>query len=309
MAIEQPTVHGSGSHFRTASGRVYYEVEGAGPTVLLVPGGPGVAHLHYHPWFSRLANAHRVVYFDQLGTGRSDRLASPDGYTIELYSETIEALRVELGVERVSLIGLSFGALPALDYAARHGERLSRLVLSNGQLSAKTWQASNIDNVNRELQSQFPELWSELLEMRERGVRSLDPDYQALIGKVLPHLEWLDPWNHPPLARSDDAREGFQEDVYRAFVGEDPEWVVTGTLKGFDPAPALRDVTVPTLVITGRHDRVTTPSVAHAILDALPRAPCSLVVFERSAHRPWVEEADGYFELVEQFLADDAASR
>ena len=285
---------------------MYYEVEGAGPAVVLVPGGPGVAHLHYHPWFSRLARAHTVVYFDQLGTGRSDRLASPDGYTIDLYSDTIEALRAELGLERVSLIGLSFGALPALDYAARYGAHLSRLVVSNGQLSAQTWQASNIDNVNRELQNQFPELWSELLEMRERGVRSLDTDYQAVIGKVLPHLEWFDPWDHPPLARSDDARERFQEAVYRAFIGDDPEWVVTGTLAGFDPGPALRDVTAPTLAITGRRDRVTTPSVAHAIVEALPRAPSRLVVFERSAHRPWVEETDAYFELVEEFLARDS---
>jgi pimeloyl-ACP methyl ester carboxylesterase len=56
-------------------------------------------------------------------------------------------------------------------------------------------------------------------------------------------------------------------------------------------------------VITGRADRLTTPRVAKLITDALPRAHSQLVTFERSAHRPWAEEAERYFQLVETFLA------
>ncbi|HEV2712159.1 MAG TPA: alpha/beta hydrolase, partial [Gaiellaceae bacterium] len=142
-----------------------------------------------------------------------------------------------------------------------------------------------------------------LMELRRRGVRSLEHTYQALLETVVPHLEWVDPWDHPPLTRSDDPREAFQGEVYRAFVGDDPEWVVAGTLARFDPTPALRDVAVPTVVITGRHDRVTTPSVAHAIADAFPNGRSRLVVFERSAHRPWIEETERYFAVVESLLA------
>ena len=55
-----------------------------------------------------------VVYFDHLGTGRSERLADPSRYTIPLYAEAIDALRAHLGFDRISLVGLSFGGMPAI---------------------------------------------------------------------------------------------------------------------------------------------------------------------------------------------------
>ncbi len=237
MTARSPDVHGTGKYLELSQGPVYYEVEGSGPPVLLVPGGPGAAHVHYHPWFSRLAETNAVVYFDQLGTGRSDRLADPAMYTIQLYAETIERLRDHLGAERIALVGISFGGLAALEYAAVYRDRLTHLVLSNGQLSAQTWQESNIDNVNRELANQFPTAWAELGRLRGRGVTSLAPEYQAALQQVLPDLERADPWGHPRLRQDEDPREEFAEDVYRAFVGDDPEWTVGGTLAGFDPIP------------------------------------------------------------------------
>jgi proline iminopeptidase len=294
-------MHGEGAYVETDHGRMYFEREGAGEPVVIAPGGPGVGHAHYHPWFSALADRFEVVYFDYLGTGRSDRLADPAGYTIERYAAGIEALRSHLGAERIALIGVSFGGMPALAYALAHADRVRRLVLSNAQISAATWQEGNIDAVNAALREQFPERWDRLLELRAQGVRSLDDRYQELYDGLLDDLEWVDPTGHPRLQTDELNRP--RADVYEAIAGPDPEWEVTGTMAAFDPLPGLRKLRIPTLVATGRWDRLTTPRLACRAVEALPDGVAELAIFERSAHRPWAEEPDAYFARVGAFLA------
>ena len=96
---------------------------------------------------------------------------------------------------------------------------------------------------------------------------SLDAEYQELVAQVLPDLEWVDPWGHPRLEQPSEG--GFEERVYSDVIGADPEWVVDGTLRGYDPMPRLHEIGASTLVISGRYDRVTPPSVAQAIFDGL----------------------------------------
>jgi proline iminopeptidase len=175
-------------------------------------------------------------------------------------------------------------------------------VLSNAQISGESWQRTNIDGVNLELQRLFPVEWRQILRLREEGVRSLDPAYQELVSRVLPALEWVDPWGHPPLEQPSEG--GFEERVYRSVIGSDPEWEVEGTLRGYDPLPRLREIRAPALVLSGRYDRVTPPSVAQAIFDALAPGRRRLHVFERSAHRPWAEQPEEYFEVLAGFLLD-----
>jgi proline iminopeptidase len=232
-------VHGSGDFVETPAGRVYVELEGDGEPLILVPGGPGVGHGHYHPWFSPLAGSSTVVYFDQIGTGRSDRLADPTGYTVPLYVDTVETLRRHLGAEQVSIVGVSFGGVAAAGYAVAHPDRVRRLVFSNAQVDAQGWQESNIDNVNHELRERYPQLWEELLRPSGSGVASTADEYQQLFQRLVPELEWFDPANHPRLAGRDDPAEAFAPEVYHAFVGDDPEWAVTGFAARARPGAAV----------------------------------------------------------------------
>lgn len=291
----------------TRDGRISVELEGAESShlVILATGGPGVGHDHYHPWFSRLLPELRVGYLDYIGCGRSDRLADPAGYTVARFAENIEALRLHAGAETVSLVGLSFGGLPAVEYALRRPDRVRRLVLSNAQVGAEGWQRTNIDSVNAELARLFPAEWRELLALRDSGVTSLDARYQEIVAAVLGDLEWFDPAHRPQLTRAEPGA-GFSQEVYEAVVGSDPEWSVTGSLAGYDRSAELSRLP-PTLVVSGRYDRLTPPSIAfeiHELLDPVRRA---LHVFERSAHRPWAEEPDAYFRVVKAFLAEPDA--
>ena len=177
-------------------------------------------------------------------------------------------------------------------------------MLSNAQVSAADWQRTNIDGVNAELARLFPIEWKQILDMRASGVTSLDERYQELVGLIVPDLEWVDPWGHPPLNRPGHDR-GFEVEVYEAIVGPDPEWKVTGTMRGFDRTSEFGQLPE-TLVVTGRYDRLTPPAVADQIYAALNPERRALQVFERSAHRPWVEEPELYFDSLKSFLADAA---
>jgi proline iminopeptidase len=127
------------------------------------------------------------------------------------------------------------------------------------------------------------------------------------VARVLPDLEWVDPWNHPPLQHP--RAGGFEERVYSSVVGSDPEWAVDGTLAGYDPLHRLHVLHARTLVLSGRYDRLTPPSVAHAIYEALPAERRELHVFERSAHRPWAEQPEEYFDVVGRFLGQGTRHR
>jgi proline iminopeptidase len=298
-------IHGRGQYVPTDHGRLYLEVEGHGPPVVIVPGGPGVGHAHYHPWFSRLADTHQVIYFDYVGTGRSDRLADPRGYSIALFAAGIEAVRRHLGHDTISLLGVSFGGMPALAYCTEHRDRVAAIVLSNGQMSAATWQRGNIDHVNAGLREHFPERWERLLDLRARGTRSLDAAYGELLEPVVDACEWAarDPSARPRLHRDDV--DGLRLDVYAAVCGDDPEWTVGGTMAGFDPLPELAGRRLPALVATGRWDGMVTPALARVAVEALGDT-ARMHTFEHSAHRPWAEEPDSYFDVVGRFLLDHA---
>ena len=129
-------MHGNGEHVETDAGRVYVELEGDGPLVILAGGGPGVGHAHYHPWFSRLAERRMVAYVDYPGTGRS---GPADDHTLEHYAAALEGIRRHVGAEQTAMVALSFGGLPALGHALAYPGALDALVLSNAQVSAATW--------------------------------------------------------------------------------------------------------------------------------------------------------------------------
>jgi proline iminopeptidase len=298
-----PFEHGRGEHVPTATGSVYIEVEGEGPPVLLASGGPGVSHVHYHPWFSRLARHHTVVYYDHPGVGRSSRRADGTSYTLTAYAQAIEAVRRHLAAETIGLIGVSFGGLPAIEYACSHPTRVRRLVMSNAAYSARSWQLGNIDSVNHELATRYPELWQRLLTLRGDGVRSLAPEYQEIMAGALPDLEWRTPAHRPMLTQPTDVREEYVAEAYEAFFGPDPELVVGGTVAGYEPAVAtIAEHGVPSLIATGRHDRVTPVVVAHVLRQALGEQNSRLIVLENSAHRPWAEEPERYFAELDDFL-------
>lgn len=286
----------------TPDGELYYEVHGEGPPLVLVAGGPGAPRTSLMPEFDRLATRRSLVYFDNIGRGRSSTLPAGKRHSPDRDADDIEALRRALGHERIELLGHSYGGYAALAYAARHPERLKRLVISSSGYDFRTWQR-NIDNVNRFVRDQYPEVWARLEAMRASGMKSCEKPYQDLYGEPIGQLYWRDPAKAKLRQRvSQDPRDTFRPEVYCDMIGEDAEWTVGGAMARFDPRAGLAQVKAPTLLTAGRHDIICPPRNAHELATLFPPGVARVQVFDDSSHRPWVEEGDRFFAVLGAFL-------
>jgi proline iminopeptidase len=273
---------------------LWYRKAGHGPALLLIPGGPGSPHDYLYPAFARLEDAAQVIYFDAFGRGQSDRARDPVEYSLEHDIDDVEGLRAALGLDTMILYGHSYGGLVAQGYALKYPRSLSKLVLADTLHSAEMWQKGNNDHSNQQIQDQFPEVWSELKQLRESGRTSCDPSYQEIEGRVPTGLFYF---YNPSIAVS----FGNNLDVYCQIAGPDADGQLGGDLATVDFRPRLHLIQVPTLILTGRFDRVALPRYAVQFRELIPQA--EFVMFERSGHAPFVEEPERHDAVMRAFLA------
>jgi proline iminopeptidase len=86
---------------------IYYEIIGHGPPLMIVHGGPGASHDYFLPYLLPLARQNRLIFIDERGSGRSEKLDDASGYTVENMVEDVEAVRQDLGLGKISLLGHS----------------------------------------------------------------------------------------------------------------------------------------------------------------------------------------------------------
>lgn len=291
-----PSPHPKGDYISVNGSRLWYESEGSGPALVLISGGPGISHDYFHPYFSSLANSYRVVYFDALGRGKSDRAKSPKDYTLSRDVEDVEGLRNALGLGKVTLLGHSYGGIVAQAYALRFAGSLQRLILVDSLFSAEMWQANN-DNSNRELRNQFPETWDKIQEVRAQGLNSCSKEYQAINDVSPAFLMFYDTSNFQKIIRGGGS---ISNDVYCAMTGEDGDFLIAGDLGNFDFRRDLKQIRVPILILAGRYDRVSIPRWSVQYKRYAPQA--KFVMLERSGHFPFIEQTDEVVRLLRDFL-------
>jgi proline iminopeptidase len=301
LAAKLPAWHGHGRTVQGPQGAVYFAVEGQGPPVVLVAGGPGGSHASFHPWFSKLATRYTVVYLDNVGRGRAGALPANTQPSVARDASDIEVVRKALGVARVSVIGHSYGGMVAAAYLAQHNDTARCTVFSNAVPSATAWQAG-LQTQQAMAAEQTPEAWQQILALRALGTKSSDAKYMALWDESELDTYWYSPAHATRAPAVTDKRDQPRADVYAAFLGDDPEWAVGGALAGFDVSAALAKQRLPVLVVSGRYDRAVSPRVALALHQVFGPGVSTLKTFTKSGHRPWLEEHAAYFAAVTRFL-------
>lgn len=262
---------------------IYYEVVGDGTPLMLMHGGLGLDHTWFRPWFDTLADRAQVIYYDHRGNGRSERLADFDGITHQTWVDDADALRQHLGIERMVLFGHSYGSFLAQEYALRHQDRLSGLILCSA--------APVIDYMDllqqRAAAREMPEALSALGEAFSRPMVD-DNDFEQTWNRVL------------PLYFKNEVPEGLGEGA--SFSGAAWNHVNTNCLPGFNVLDRLGSIRTPTLILTGVEDWTTPPvEGGQRIHEAIPGS--DFVLFENSAHYPFVEEPDRFFSVVNEWLS------
>jgi proline iminopeptidase len=166
--IVYPDSEKDGKYVTVNGAKLWVVTVGRGDPVILIAGGPGGAHPGLRR-FDSLANHYMLIYFDAFGRGKSDTAKDVKEYTLERDINDIEGLRTALKLDKINVLGHSYGGLVAQGYAIKYGEHLKHLVLANTFHSYIMWQ-ENDDNSNHEIRTNYPEVWDSLNANQGQGL-------------------------------------------------------------------------------------------------------------------------------------------
>jgi proline iminopeptidase len=273
---------------------VYYETIGQGRPLMVLHGGPGAPHGYFLPYLLPLAKHHRLVFMDERGSGRSERLANFKGYTLDNLACDADAVRRALGLKTVDVMGHSFGGILAQAYAIKYPSAVRRLILAGTGSSAS--------RINADFKlikdSLDPALRAQIDALELKGIIGADgaqlPDYRKLADEAEASYEYV---GRPPQWDGHDDPIGW--DVLNEIWGSRSDFHIDGNLAGFDFVPALRKLQMPTLIILGDHDLVSaaTADETHAAI-----RNSKVVVLGRSGHMTFVDQMDVFLHDVSAFL-------
>jgi pimeloyl-ACP methyl ester carboxylesterase len=254
---------------------------GEGFPVIVLHGGPGLDHTMFRPYLDSLGDEFRLIYVDERGQGRSERV-DPATLTVDVFARDVERLAEALELPAFALLGHSFGAIIATHHAIELGTASAYVVSGGGDAS----EAMDADvEAGLEAMGEDRDVVAASWE-REKTVETVEELKQLL----------RDQW---PFHFHGEIPAGYGEDTIAA-----PEVLrhfANAGYGNFDYRPNLSRVDKPTLLIVGEHDRTTTPRASRVLHEGI--ADSELVVLPDAGHMSFVEQPEQYLEAVGRFLS------
>ena len=259
--------------------RLFFDVEGLShvpdgnrlrkrPTLICLHGGPGHDHSAFKPVFAALATDMQVLYVDQRGMGRSDRVPSTD-WTLDRWADDVVALCSALDIVQPFVLGASFGSMVAMRYAQRHPGHAAKLVL-----------VCAMAKVDVDEQVKVLERWSvpnEVKAAAEAFWRDPTPETGT---RFLPQSSSL----YSCGADLPPSRSVNNYELLFDFL--------RGEMQTMDLLPGLAGLQTPTLIVGGLEDPVTPAAGMTAIADNIGADQATLVLLEGASHVVWADRPD-----------------
>lgn len=281
---------------------IYYTIVGRGAPLMIVHGGPGASHDYFLPYLLPLARHNELVFIDERGSGRSQKLADPAGYTVENMVEDVEAVRQALDLGKITLLGHSYGGVLAQAYALKYQQNLTHLILCSTFPS--TSQMNQV--LASELASAPSDVRDKINEMQKAGLFGHGFPYeQNRYPDEYMKLAWGEAYfpylyqNHPDPNYDPIAQGVTSWDLYREMWGSDGEFVIDGNLKSVEYVDQLHTIHVPTLIVVGDHDECA-PSLSREMHGKI--AGSGLVILPKSGHMTFVDQPNLFIGTVDSFL-------
>jgi proline iminopeptidase len=272
----------------TPDGDIGYETLGArgqALPVIAVNGGPGLSHVYMvqNDLWTRVSRHRLVVLYDQRGTGWSKAMRPGAPQTLEADVADLDAVRAALKLDKVALVGDSFGGFLCMAYAAAHPEHVAKLVLSDSPPPA-------MKDMVHLLPQSFPD------------VEEADTKEQKALGANTVAAARASLRNHfKMIFYSPEKRDAYLS--HMGNLGFEPAVgaAMSKSISSVDMTDKVKTFTAfPTLVMSGRYDMNVAPLTAWNLAHLIPGA--RLVYFEKSSHLPSFEEPARYQTVLEGFL-------
>jgi L-proline amide hydrolase len=284
---------------RDETHRTWYKIIGDNsnrlPPLVTLHGGPGATHDYLLPVADLAEDGRQVIFYDQIGNGRSTHLPDrgADFWTVDLFVRELHNLVDKLGLSTGHhVLGQSWGGFLAQEYALTQPEGLTTITLADTAASFPDFVAE----CNR-LRRKLPPEVEETLRKHEEAGSTDHPEYaEACEVFYKRHVCRVDPWPQEVIT----AFGWIDEDptVYHTMNGPS-EFHVIGSIRDWQVTGRLHEITVPALLVSGRHDEAGLP-LQQTLLNGLNTA--ELTVFGDSSHMPHWEERDRYMEVVGSWL-------
>lgn len=273
-------------------GKVWYKIFGSEKKktpVLLLHGGPGFPSDYLRP-LQELASGRPVIFYDQLGCGRSDLPTDTTLWKLDRFVDELSTIRAELGLDSIHLFGHSAGTMLAAEYLASKPKGVKSIIFAGPIFSSK----KHLKSVNQ-LKLELPPSIRDTLLLHEKAGTIHSSSYQDAYGEFV-KLHWCRTFPFP-----EDIQKSISyptSSIFKTMWGE-YEFYCPGNLKDFDREHVLKEIKVPTLFTCGRFD-LTTPESTASYAEQVDGA--EFVVFEEIAHMTINEDPENYVGVIREFL-------
>lgn len=266
---------------------IYYKIIGEGLPLVFVHGGPGLEHTYFLPHLKELANVYKIIFYDQRCSGRSGGNVDSVLITMDQFVEDLEGLRVALNLDKMNLVGHSFGGLLVQYYAIQYSENLNSLVLMNSAGASSEF----LDGPGNPKCQMINEDREALNEM----IKSFDPNnftpefwerfFRLQFKKNFYNKTFLDSLN---LTLSESTAQNVP--YVNSFM--------LGNLGKFDIYQELTHITCPTLIIHSEYDPVPMELIERIHKNI---RKSSLVLIAKCGHFPFIEAQKDLFKAMSNF--------
>lgn len=265
---------------------LFLTIQGKGDYLLILHGGPGLNHAYFVPHLNALEKYFRVIYYDQRACGRSS-IPSSDSISMKFLVEDIEAIRQELKIEKLNILGHSWGAVLAAHYGLHHPQRIKKLIFSNPSLFSREYDEQASALLKQKLTKE-----DSLAQAQIMSGGNLDSKkYEKLF---LLNFQ-LSAYNKANVNKINlDLPANFGEASKALFSALRKDNAMNTNLY-----EALKSFTFPVLIVHGEAD-IMPGAAIQRLRSELPQA--ELEIFKQSGHFPFVEETSKYNSVVFRFL-------
>jgi len=253
------------------------------PVCFVLHGGPGGDHYIYGEFFHWLTDYMQLIFVDYRGNGRSGRDNDIKKYTIKQNVEDLEALRKALGLDKIVVMGQSYGGIMSQAYATTYPENVSAVILMSTAPTGETFAKASEQLDTRGT----PEMKDYFVNVLMAGKMKTPEDFRQYLITFAPLYTLY-------------GKESYAEEVGRCILNHEP--LASPELYAFNFLPDLHKIDCPVLLIGGEEDWICTIDQTYQIRERI--RDCTTIVIKDSSHEIFLDQPEKTAEVLDRFVRE-----